>query len=236
MVVKGYLSPANTSVIWFCAALLCIDFFFMIVFSVHEIYSALNDESDLPLAREWNIGADWSYAEGFGYLKILAILTSLILIPQVWKRPVYLTFIAVFLFVLADDALQLHERFGARIAEALDLQPFGGLRSQDPGEVLVWIIAGIPLLGAAVLAIAGSPKEDRRNGLLLIGGLMVLASFAVVADMAHILPAKVFRGAHDLLTLIEDGGEQIALSLICGLAILIHGEVRGRAQRRAARG
>lgn len=62
----------------------------------------------------------------------------------------------------------------------------------------------------------------------MIGGLALLALFAVVADMAHEVLRNAFRGANDLFTLIEDGGEQITLSLICGLAILIHHEVRGR--------
>ena len=42
----------------------------------------------------------------FGYLKILAILALLISIPQVWKRPIYLAFIAIFTFMLLDDSLR----------------------------------------------------------------------------------------------------------------------------------
>jgi len=152
----------------------------------------------------------------------------------VWKRPVYLAFVAIFVFVLLDDALELHETFGAQIATTLEFRSFGGLRARDPGEVLVWIVAGIPLLGAAAWAIARAPKEDRRNGVLLTGGLALLALFAVGADMAHEVLRNTFRGANDLFTLIEDGGEQITLSLVCGLAILIHQEVRSRVQRRSA--
>jgi hypothetical protein len=151
----------------------------------------------------------------------------------VWKRPVYLAFVAIFVFVLLDDALELHERFGAQIATALEFRSFGGLRARDPAEVLVWIVVGIPLLGAAALAMARAPKEDRRNGVLLTGGLALLALFAVVADMAHEVLRNAFRGANDLFTLIEDGGEQITLSLLCGLAILIHQEVRGRVRGRS---
>ena len=230
------LSQIDIRLIWFCGALLFIDIFFMIVFAIHEIYVFFGNERLPRIGLEWNIENDWSYAERFGYLKTLLILASLISIPRVWNRPVYLAFLAIFAFALVDDALQLHEGFGGWIAAALDLQPLLGLRARDPGELLVWTLAGIPLLGAAVAAIVGSPEEDRRNGILLLAGLAVLASFAVGADMAHVALKSAFRGANDLLTLIEDGGEQITLSLICGLAILIHREVRGREHRRSALG
>ena len=49
---------------------------------------------------------------------------------------------------------------------------------------------------------------------MLLGALAVLGLFAVVADMAHIVMRDAFRGADDLLGLIEDGGEQITLTLI----------------------
>jgi hypothetical protein len=62
----------------------------------------------------------------------------------------------------------------------------------------------------------------------------VLALFAVVIDMAHVVLRGSFRGADDLFIVIEDGGEQFTLSLTCGLAILIHRDVRGREPRRAA--
>ena len=130
--------------------------------------------------------------------------------------------------MLVDDAFQVHERGGYRIAEALDLQPFLGLRPIDPGEMLVWTMVGVPLLAAAVFAVARSAKEDRANGLLLLGALAALALFAGVTDMVHVLMRGAFRGADDLFIVLEDGGEQFTLSLTCGLAILIRREVRGR--------
>jgi hypothetical protein len=47
--------------------------------------------------------------------------------------------------------------------------------------------------------------------------------------MAHIVLRRAFRGADDLFAVIEDGGEQITLSLMCGLAVLIRRDVRSRA-------
>jgi hypothetical protein len=170
----------------------------------------------------------------FGYLKALLILSVLISIPQIWKRPIYLAFIAIYAFVLVDDAFQLHEAGGLHFAEALGLQPFGGLRPRDAGELLVWTIAGISLLAVTVFAAVRSPREDRRNGVLLMAALAVLVSFAVVADMAHVVLRGAFWGANDVFEVIEDGGEQLTLSLTCGLAILIRRDMRGRQHQRLA--
>jgi hypothetical protein len=232
--VERLVSQIDARVIWFCVVLLGIDAFFIGVFSIHTVYVKLYNNRVPILGSGWDIERDRSYAEMFGYLKLMLILFLLISVPRVWMRPIYLAFILIFAFVLVDDAFQVHERGGVRIAEALDLQPFGGLRSIDRGELLVWTMVGVPLLAAAAFAVVRSPKADRGNGLLLLGALAVLALFAVVIDMAHVVLRGSFRGADDLFIVIEDGGEQFTLSLTCGLAILIHRDVRGREPRRAA--
>jgi hypothetical protein len=64
-----------------------------------------------------------------------------------------------------------------------------------------------------------------------MAALAALALFAVVADMAHVVLRRAFRGADDLFAVIEEGGEQVTLSLMCGLAILIRRDVRSRASQ-----
>jgi hypothetical protein len=224
-------SHVDRRLAWACAALVVVDVMFIAVYSIHAIYVPLYNEDAPLLGWRWDIRMDWSYAEIFGYLKILAIVALLISIPRVWKRPIYLAFIAIFTFMLLDDSLELHETWGFFIAETLGLPPLGRLRPIDPGELLVWTLAGIPLLGAAVAAVLRSPREDRGNGFLLMAALSVLALFAVVADMAHIVLRWAFRGADDLFAVIEDGGEQITLSLTSGLTALIRRDVRSRERR-----
>jgi hypothetical protein len=227
-------SQIDARLIWFCVALLAVDAFFIGVFSIHTIYVKLYNNRVPILGSLWDIGRDRSYAEIFGYLKTILILLTLISIPRVWKRPTYVALIVIFAFVLVDDAFQAHEWFGVVFAEAFELQSFGVLRPNDPGELLLWAMVGVPLLAAAAFAVVRSPEEDRANGLVLLGALAVLALFAVVTDMAHVMLIGAFWGAHDLLVMIEDGGEQLTLSLTCGLAILIRREVRSRELTRIA--
>jgi hypothetical protein len=237
MTPMGHLAPQiDARVIWFCVVLLGLDVFFIGVFSIHTIYFKFYNNRVPILSGRWDIELDRSYAEMFGYLKLMLILFLLISIPRVWKRPIYVSLILIFAFVLVDDVFQVHERFGLLFAEALDLQPFLGLRPIDPGELLVWTMAGVPLLAAAAFAFIRSPKEDRANGLLLLGALAVLALFAAVTDMVHVVLMGAFRGADDLFIVIEDGGEQFTLSLTCGLAVLIRRDVRGRKRARTAPG
>jgi hypothetical protein len=231
----GHLVPQiDVRLIWFCVVLLGIDAFFIGVFLIHTIYVKFYNNRVPILGSRWDIGRDRSYAEMFGYLKTMLIVFLLISIPRVWKRPIYVAFILIFAFVLLDDAFQVHERFGLLFAEAFDPQPFGGLRPIDLGELLIWTMVGVPLLAATAFAVVRSPKDDRGNGLLLLGALAVLALFAGVIDMAHVALSGAFWGADDVFAVIEDGGEQLTLSLTCGLAILIRRDVRGREPRPAA--
>jgi hypothetical protein len=203
--------------------------FFIAVFSVHMLYTALYDKTPL-LGDQWHIGRDGSYAEVFGYLKMALIIAVLSLIRRKWQRPTYLALILIFTVALLDDALQLHERVGHGIADVLALQSFAGWMSPHLGELIVWAIFAIFLLAAARAGFVRAPQEDRSNSLLLMGAFAVLLLFAVVVDLVHVLVKYQlsFRGGDFLFTVIEEGGEQVTLSLTCGLAVLIHRDLRSR--------
>jgi hypothetical protein len=142
--------------------------------------------------------------------------------------------IAIYTFVLLDDALHVHELLGRGIADALALQAFAGLRARDFGELIAWTIFGLPLLAFTLVAFVRSPPTDRANGLLLMAAFALLVVFAVAADMVHVMMMDTFRGVDLLFTVIEDGGEQITLTLTCGIAVLIRRELRSRQPSQAA--
>ena len=93
------------------------------------------------------------------------------------------------------------------------------------------MVAGVSPLAVALAAFVRSPQADRTTGILLMGAFALLALFAVVADMVHVVVRATFQGADLLFTVIEDGGEQITLTLTCGIAALIRREVRSREPR-----
>jgi hypothetical protein len=228
MQIRRLAHQSDSGLVRGSGALLSLDVFFIAVFLVHRIYTALYNDYAPMLGDEWHIGRDRSYAEMFGYLKMAFVVSALILIRGKWQRPIYLALILIFTVALLDDALQLHERLGQGIADALALDSFAGRMSPHFGELIVWTILGVPLVAGARVGFIRSPQEDRGNGVLLMGAFAVLVLFAVVADLAHVVVQHElrFRGADLLFTVIEDGGEQIVLTLTCGLAVLIHREVR----------
>ena len=231
MQFRRLASQIDARLVWFCGGLLSIDLLFILVHSVHEIYIFFYNDNAAMLDNRWNIERDRSYAEIFGYIKTLIILSSLISIQRQWGCPIYLALIMIFAFALLDDAFQVHELLGVGIADALALQSFAGLRARDVGELIVWMVAGVSLLAVALAAFVRSPQADRTNGLLLMGAFALLVLFAVVADMVHVVVRATFQGADLLFTVIEDGGEQITLTLTCGIAALIRREVRSREPR-----
>lgn len=221
----------DARLVWWCVALLSVDTFFIAVHAIHRIYNATYLDGALSLGDAWRIDLDGSFAEMFGYLKLTTIVGLLMWMWRRRKQPVYLALTAIFAFAVVDDAFQIHERGGLGIEDALALRPFAGLRAQDFGELIVWTMVGVPMLAFAVAAFVRSSPADRAIGLLLMGPLALLALFAVVTDMAHIVVSGRFRGADLLFTVIEDGGEQITLTLTCGVAVLIRREMLSREPR-----
>lgn len=158
----------------------------------------------------WNIGRDWSAGEIFNYIKWLAISGIFASAFLHYRHPIYACLSVVFLLILADDSLQLHERSGSLplidVAGNLPL-------TQALSEVLFWFVLGLLCLGIILTVWRKTPKEIRRKlwtVLLLFSG--VVAS-GVVVDFFHQFTGEktVFSG---VLLLLEDGGEMFFASLM----------------------
>jgi hypothetical protein len=212
-----------------------VDAFFIAVFVAHGVWVA--PEGELALVdRRWHIGRERSYAEILGYLKLTLIAGLLLAIGSRRRTPLYLAFVPIWGFALLDDAFEVHEQLGEHIASGLALPSVAGLRGQDLGELAVWMIVGGLLVPAVLLGYLRSRQADRRNGLLLLGMFALLLLFAVAADMVHIVVGPRSATADLLLTVLEDGGEQIVLTVTLGLTVLIHRELRRRELRGAPSG
>jgi Glycosyl transferase family 2 len=222
--------------VWLCMTPIIVDLLFVAVHGVHTIYASLYTARIPVLGWRWNIGYDRSYLEIFGYLKMIFIVWMLMSISQRQDRPVYLTLAIIFIFALLDDSLEVHETLGQDIADALALGPFAGLRPVDFGELFFWTGAGILLLGLAAIGLVKTTGRDRANGLIFLGALAALMVFAVGVDMTHVMVDNAFRGAGLLFTVLEEGGQQITLSLSCGLMVLIRREIRNRESEGVTRG
>ena len=162
---------------------------------------------------------DMGYAEVFQYIKEFWIACLLGIIALRHKAASYVIWSLIFLYLLADDSLSVHETGGGLLVEALNIQPALNLRAQDFGELLVTAIAGGILFSMLFVAyyFATAPTRHVTHQLLLF--VAGLAFFGVFVDMVHsALPFGNF-----FFGLIEDAGEMLIMSVIVGYCFaLIH--------------
>ena len=226
---RSLARQADARLVRFTGALLSLDVFFIALFSVDRITAIYYDRPPV-LNKQWSIGIDGSYPEVAGYLKEAIIVCGLISIRKLRQWPIYPAVALIYTIVFLDDALQLHEQLGRGLANDLALQAFAGRLSVQLGQLIFWAMLGIILLIGVRAAFVRSRQKDRFNGMLLLAAFAVLVLFAVLVDSAHAVVKHNLRFPGDelLFTVIEDGGEQITLSLTCSLALLIRRDVRAR--------
>ena len=180
----------------------------------------------------WLLTTEGGWPERWGYAQQAAAALLLVTAAVLRHRWLFAAWAAVFGMALADDSLQLHERFGRLLAERWQL-PEGvlGLRAQDLGELAVWgLLAIVPLAVVAVLHLRAD-RPTRRAGLAIAAVVALYALVGIGADQLHVVGGD---GPHaGALTVLEDGGELVALSVAVAVAVLL--AARGRCQDQRAR-
>ena len=151
---------------------------------------------------------DGSLMEIWGYLKELTIIGLALYAFLHAKELFYAAYALLFLVVLADDSLRLHEHFGAVLSQYAVIGPHGEILAQA-------ILSGIPL-ALTLLGMVRLARDRIAPALMLLFGFCVTAFFAVVIDKLH---EMLIGAAHfqTISTLVEDGGELISLTLILAI-------------------
>jgi hypothetical protein len=169
------------------------------------------------LSSDYNLARADSFPEYYQYAKWLAC-TALCTWAFARRRDaLYLAWAALFLYLLLDDALELHEKIGISIAKSLAFVPALGLRAKDFGEIAVTLIAGLLLIG--LIAICHRRSDDDRARALtwaLLPWLGLLVFSGLFMDMAHGM-IRAFGGGQLAVMIsgvFEDGGEMIAASFL----------------------
>ena len=168
---------------------------------------------------------DWSYGEMFNYAKWF---TAVCLCLALWRHTsslLYAGFAVTFAILLADDALQIHENLGARLADLGGPGAQLGLRARDFGELQVWFVLGLIVVGALVVGFRWGRRQDWGVGIALVGALSGVVFCGALVDMIAVAFNKMMPDG--MLTtlilwamhLLEDGGEMIFASLC--LAVLV---------------
>ena len=157
--------------------------------------------------------------ELFQYLKEALIAGLLLSVGWRKRVPVLMLWAGLFTYLLFDDLLELHERFGYLIAVVFDYPSVLNLRPRDLGEVTVSLIVAGAFLAMIFSFARRCPPAWRDSSLDLACLLALLGFFGVFVDTLHMAMESLhLRG----LTLLEDGGEMITMSAIAAYAICLH--------------
>lgn len=197
-------SFTNQSIRLFCLFLVT-DIAFMLL---HLIYSY----SGLTKNKNFSLETDRGFSEVFQYIKeywialllgILALRTGIFLYG-IWSL--------LFVYLLLDDAAEIHEKLGEIISTNFGFPAMLNLRAQDFGELAVSGTVALVFLILITLTYRFADYTCRRVSHNLIILLFVLAFCGIFLDLIHI--AVNSPALDPFLTLLEDGGELVVMSFI----------------------
>jgi hypothetical protein len=159
---------------------------------------------------------DKGYAEAFQYIKEFWIAGLLAFISFRTRKFFFFAWSLLFLYFLLDDSLSIHEKLGNTLSGYLAFATQFKLEANDLGELIASAFFGFVLLSIIGLSTYLSSRKIKLISLDLAILLGVLIFFGVGMDVLHAI-ARSIPGS-GILTLVEDGGEMMAMSLICWYA------------------
>ena len=198
----------------FFILLLLTDVFFIILYIFHAYpdllpshYSGLRK---LLFSNAFSLKRDWGYPELFQYIKEFWILMMLLSLAIKKRSFIHLSWSLLFLYLLIDDSVMLHERAGTYIAQHWGLHPGYGLRSQDFGELAVSCTAGLFFLIIILTPYYFTNVQTKQFSKYLFAMVIGLAFFGVGIDMLH----RMLNFHGPFWVIVEDGGEMLMMSTI----------------------
>ena len=211
--------------------LLALDAGFLLVHAAHLLATHYGVEGSVVSDARFSLEWDGGYAERFEYGKTAACVLALGGCWALTRQPVYAALAAVFGLALADNALELHETWGAALSDLLRGTGAFPRVPNELGELAVFAAEGAAAFALLLLGFRRSAARHRELGLAFVLLLLVLAGFSVGMDLLHAVLRRVVRGLDRILGTVEDGGEFAILSATCALSVALC--ARLAAERRA---
>ena len=166
-----------------------------------------------PTATRFNLEADRSVGEVFGYVLAAMVIAGLVQLAGRRGEPLLWFAAGFFGFVLADDVLRFHEQAGDNLPGLSGLGGFAGLQAREVGELVYFAAVAVTAVVLGIRAYRSASAEAKVIAHWLIGGVLLLGFFAAGVDAAHeVLSAR--EGTEIGWVALEDGGEMLALALL----------------------
>lgn len=157
-----------------------------------------------------DLGVDRGWGEFFQYVQVAWAAVMLLLLAVRERAGVYVAWLLACIVFAADDGLQLHERVGEA---AMAMFPEAGMLANHLGE-LVWFAAlGAVLVTLVAITHRRAAPGPRAVSAVLVALFSLVIFFGVVIDAIHHIFLE-YPALHVTMTVIEDGGEIAAMSLV----------------------
>jgi hypothetical protein len=157
----------------------------------------------------FDISEDHGLPESFNYAKWFVIVTCLAATFRRTRVPLFASLATIFLLLLLDDSLRIHEQVGDRLANLTGWDQLG--------ELIAFTGLGMISLSILVPGLWNLPRDVWPQAVRFIGVLLGLALCGVVIDLAHAsiawLGLPMGRLSDRGVGLVEDGGEMLLASL-----------------------
>lgn len=196
--------------------LLLIDVLFIGLYVVRDFLLDAGANVGFLESDRWLIERDRGFPELFQYLKTVFAAALLFGLAVRYRSAVYAAWGLVFAYIFFDDTFRLHETVGLALGTEFEPPNVLGITSISYLEALPWGIVGLVALGL----VAYGKLRNHTGRLLsrqLVGLFTLLFLFAGVVDAAHIYVEGLSARPSYLLgavTVLEDGGEMVVLSVI----------------------
>jgi hypothetical protein len=155
------------------------------------------------------------------YVKLFWTALLLVAVWWRWRRSFWLASTAVVLYLLADDAMSLHERL--RVYVPIRVPATFPIRENHVQELVFLLASAAVLLTLLAVAYARADAATRRVARRVVALFGLIAFCAVVVDLVHTLYHAGWY--FEVVAVVEDGGEMVAASLLVVLVFTIATEV-----------
>jgi hypothetical protein len=187
------------------------DLVFIVIHSMHLWASSLS-------GPQYSLESENGLAALYQYIKQVWLVACLALAFLQTRARVFIGWTLLFGFLLLDDLLQIHERFGESLAAALSFPALFGLRPTDLGELTVAAAIGSVAVAFATFCLRRGDRAARQVSADLLCLLAALAVFGVFADALHTVMHFQAPEMAPLIGTIEDGGEMLVVSAMTAYA------------------
>lgn len=185
--------------------LLSVDFFYILMYIISKVARAL-DIGVIIRDDAFNLSKDLGISESFQYAKEFWIILLFAWLIYKNRDFSYIGWSFLYIYLLLDDMLSIHERLGYLIIGNL------GIFRQIGVNALI----GVLFLSLIAISYLRGNTEIRTTFHYLIGGLLLLVFFGVGVDFVSDLffPVETHKTLLLITNIFEDGGEMIAMSLM----------------------